>query len=82
MSTITTVPTTSLRPGDTLLVGASTVTVDRIELDEFDDYENGYWLYATCHSGNFAQWEDPRYVFGGEQLQVLDADRDTVEEEA
>ncbi len=71
MSTITTVPTASLRPGDTVLVDGSVVSVDRVEVDEFSD---GYWLYATCISGNFDRWEGTRtrYVDAETQWEVLE----------
>lgn len=51
MSSTTYLHTRELLPGDTLLVGASTVSVDTVAPDEMDD--DYYWLYATCVSGNF-----------------------------
>lgn len=73
MSNVTSIPTVSLRPDDTLLVDASMVTVASVEPDEVGD---GYWLFATCCSGNFEQWETPRYVDADAQWQVLNADRE------
>ena len=72
MSTITHIPTYQLREGDLLLVGASMVSVETVEIDAMDD--DAYWITACCISGNFDQWDNPVRVEADRTWQVLNAD--------
>ncbi len=72
MSTITHIPTHQLREGDTLLAGASMVSVETVAPDTMDD--DVCWITAACISGNFDQWDGPVRADRDATWQVLNAD--------
>lgn len=75
MSTITTIPTKALKADDTLLVGASIVSVSNIEPSEWD--HDRYIVEFACHSGNFDQWDGVQQLYGADaEWQVLDFHRE------
>ncbi len=73
MSTITHMPTRELQEFDTLLHGASMLSVDRIAPSPFDD--DVYWIHVTCISGNFDNYDGPIRAEAASTWQVLNAER-------